>query len=30
VPTGVHVNDANARYLATKAARGSHTFRQRA
>ena len=30
VPTGVHVNDANARYLATKAARGAHTFRLRA
>jgi GTP cyclohydrolase II len=30
VPTGVHVNEANARYLATKAARGAHTFRLRA
>ena len=30
VPTGVHVCDANARYLATKAARGAHTFRRRA
>jgi GTP cyclohydrolase II len=30
VPTGVHVNDANARYLATKADRGAHTFRLRA
>ena len=26
VPTGVHVNDANQHYLATKAARGAHTF----
>lgn len=30
VPTGVHVNDANARYLETKASRGAHTFRRRA
>jgi GTP cyclohydrolase II len=30
VPTGVHVNTSNARYLATKAARGAHTFRLRA
>ena len=30
VPTGVHVCDANARYLATKASRGAHTFRLRA
>ena len=26
VPTGVHVSSANARYLATKAGRGAHTF----
>ena len=26
VPTGVHLSDANARYLATKARRGAHTF----
>ena len=26
VPTGVHLSDANARYLATKAQRGAHTF----
>ena len=26
VPTGVHLSDANARYLATKAARGEHTL----
>jgi GTP cyclohydrolase II len=26
VPTGIHRNPANARYLATKAARGAHTF----
>ena len=26
VPTGVHLSPANARYLATKAARGSHTL----
>jgi len=26
VPTGVHVNEANEHYLATKAARGAHTF----
>lgn len=26
VPTGVHLNPANARYLATKAARGAHTL----
>jgi len=30
VPTGVHVNEANARYLETKEARGAHTFRRRA
>ncbi len=30
VPTGVHVNDSNARYLETKASRGAHTFRRRA
>jgi GTP cyclohydrolase II len=30
VPTGVHVNDTNARYLETKASRGAHTFRLRA
>ncbi len=30
VPTGVHLNDANARYLETKASRGAHTFRRRA
>jgi len=29
VPTGVHVNEANARYLETKEARGAHTFRRR-
>ena len=29
VPTGVHVNEANARYLQTKEARGAHTFRRR-
>ena len=26
VPTGVHLSAANARYLATKAQRGAHTF----
>ena len=26
VPTGVHLSDANARYLATKAQRGAHTL----
>lgn len=26
VPTGVHLSDANGRYLATKAARGAHTL----
>jgi GTP cyclohydrolase II len=26
VPTGVHISDTNARYLATKAARGAHTL----
>jgi GTP cyclohydrolase II len=26
VPTGVHLSEANARYLATKAARGAHTI----
>lgn len=26
VPTGVHLSDANARYLATKAQRGAHTI----
>ncbi len=26
VPTGVHLSEANARYLATKAARGAHTL----
>jgi GTP cyclohydrolase II len=26
VPTGVYLSDANARYLATKAARGAHTL----
>jgi GTP cyclohydrolase II len=26
VPTGVHLSDANARYLATKATRGEHTL----
>jgi GTP cyclohydrolase II len=26
VPTGVHLSDANGRYLATKAARGEHTL----
>ena len=26
VPTGVHLSAANARYLATKAGRGAHTF----
>ena len=30
VPTGIHVNDTNARYLETKASRGAHTFRLRA
>jgi len=30
VPTGVHVNASNARYLETKASRGAHTFRRRA
>ena len=26
VPTGVHLSDANARYLATKVQRGAHTL----
>jgi hypothetical protein len=26
VPTGVHVNETNARYLAAKAGRGAHTL----
>ena len=26
VPTGVHLSDANARYLATKVSRGAHTL----
>jgi GTP cyclohydrolase II len=30
VPTGIHVNDTNARYLETKSSRGAHTFRLRA
>ena len=30
VPTGVHLCAANARYLATKASRGAHTFGRRA